>query len=120
LYRIMSRVFIDKLRKKTKLIFRSIDQPIYTDNNDYFIEIADESNSPEQVLLAKDLDDKIQKALQMMPIVFRMTVIYADIEGMSYEEVAEATGASMGTVRSRLHRGRKMLRELIGDLGESV
>lgn len=48
-----------------------------------------------------------------MPDIFRLAVIYVDIEGMSYEEIAEATNTNIGTVRSRIYRGRRMLKELL-------
>lgn len=120
LYKIMSRVFIGKLRKKPNFTFRSLDQPITSDSNNYFLELPDDSGNPEQVILSRTLDDRIQKALQKLPLVFRMTVIYADVEGLSYEEIAEVMSVNIGTVRSRLHRGRKMLREKLGDISEFV
>jgi RNA polymerase sigma-70 factor (ECF subfamily) len=58
-----------------------------------------------------EVDSRIQAALDKLPEAFRMTVIYADIEGLSYEEIAEATNTNIGTVRSRLHRGRRLLRD---------
>ena len=48
--------------------------------------------------------------LSTLPEAFRLTVIYVDVEGLSYEEIAEATKTNIGTVRSRLHRGRRLLR----------
>jgi RNA polymerase sigma-70 factor (ECF subfamily) len=51
-----------------------------------------------------------------MPDVFRLAVIYADIEGLSYEEVAEATKTNVGTVRSRIFRGRRMLKQILDDM----
>ena len=124
LYRIMSNVFIDTLRKRPKARIRSLDEPVSTNEGEAPFEIADEAAGPEEAMLTKDLDVRIQHALEMLPHEFRLAVIYADIEGLSYEEIAEAMGTSIGTVRSRIHRGRRMLREklrihkdLAGDLG---
>ena len=64
-------------------------------------------------MMSRELDGHIQQALNSLPADFRMTVILSDIEGMSYEEVSEAMKCSLGTVRSRLHRGRKQLRDKI-------
>jgi len=61
-------------------------------------------------VLSNEMDGRIQAALNTLPDAFRLTVIYADIEGLSYEEIAEATNTNIGTVRSRLHRGRRLLR----------
>jgi RNA polymerase sigma-70 factor (ECF subfamily) len=63
------------------------------------------------MMLQVELDEPLQQALNLLPVDFRQAVILADVEGLSYEEIAETMGCSLGTVRSRLHRGRKMLRK---------
>lgn len=116
LYKIMSNVFIDMLRRKPKAKIRSLDEPISTEDGETQMELPDPSGGPEEVVLSNDMDRRIQAALNTLPEVFRLTVIYADIEGLSYEEIAEATNTNIGTVRSRLHRGRKLLRSRIQGL----
>ena len=111
LYRIMSNAFVDMLRRRPKANIRSLDQPIQTEDGETTMEIADTSPTPEESVLSGELDSRIQSALMTMPEEFRLAVVYADIEGLSYEEIADAMRCSIGTVRSRLHRGRKMLRE---------
>jgi RNA polymerase sigma-70 factor, ECF subfamily len=111
LYKIMSNVFIDRLRRRPKVKIRSIDQPVTTDEGEAQFEIADPSDGPEDVVLSMEMDSRLQAALENLPEAFRITVIYADIEGLSYEEIAEATKTNIGTVRSRLHRGRRLLRD---------
>jgi len=110
LYKIMSNVFIDSLRRKPKARIRSLDQPVITEDGEAQMEIADPSAGPEESVLSTEMDGRIQAALNTLPEAFRLTVIYADIEGLSYEEIAEATNTNIGTVRSRLHRGRRLLR----------
>ena len=58
-------------------------------------------------------DGDIKSALEEIPEEFRLAVYYADVEGYSYKEIAEILGIPSGTVMSRLHRGRKLLRELL-------
>ena len=111
LYRIMSNVFVDMLRRRPKAQIRSLDQPIVTEDGETTFEIADDALGPEEMVLSSELDARIQSALMTMPEEFRMAVVYADIQGLSYEEIADAMRCSIGTVRSRLHRGRKILRE---------
>ena len=116
LYRIMSRVFIDELRKKPKFKTQSLDQPLNnTDSGDseVLLEIPDFESNPEQMLLSEALEEHLQTALNTLPEEFRIAVILADIEGLSYEEIAETMNCSLGTVRSRLHRGRKLLRRQV-------
>lgn len=119
LYKIISNVFVDKLRKKPKVCVKSLDQPINTDNGDTYLDVADRSPGPEDTLMSGNMEEVLQKALESIPPVFRLAVIYVDIDGLSYEEVAEATNTNVGTVRSRLHRGRKMLREALDKSGRS-
>jgi RNA polymerase sigma-70 factor, ECF subfamily len=110
LYKIMSNVFIDRLRRKPKVKIRSIDQPVTTEDGEAQFDVADSSAGPEDLVLSNEMDGRIQAALNTLPEAFRLTVVYADIEGLSYEEIADATRTNIGTVRSRLHRGRRLLR----------
>lgn len=111
LYKIMSNVFVDTLRRRPKALIRSLDAPVTTEDGEATIEIPDDAPGPEDVLLSEQMDHRIQGALNSLPEDFRLAVIYADVEGLSYEEIADAMRCSIGTVRSRLHRGRKILRE---------
>ena len=113
LYRIMSRVFIDEIRKKPKFRIQSIDQPLTLSDggeSDIVLEIRDDASNPERAMMHEMLDETLQSALNSLPAEFKTAVILADVEGLSYEEIAETMACSLGTVRSRLHRGRKMLR----------
>ena len=120
LYKIMSNVFIDTLRRKPKARIRSLDQPILTDDGEAQMDLPDPSAGPEESVLSNEMDGRIQVALNMLPESFRLTVIYADIDGLSYEEIAEATNTNIGTVRSRLHRGRRLLRSKLKDCAHEL
>jgi RNA polymerase sigma-70 factor (ECF subfamily) len=108
LFRIMSNLFIDETRKRNKLKTQSIDAPLA--GTETCLDLPDTRPHPESMVLNQELDEEIQKALLTLPTDFQMTVILADIEGLSYVEVAQAMNCSVGTVRSRLHRGRRLLR----------
>ena len=112
LFRIMSNLFVDEVRKRSRMRTQSLDAPRLGENSDShtYLEIPDQRAQPDKVVLHEELDDEIQKALATLPSEFRMAVILADIEGLSYEEISRTMGCSLGTVRSRLHRGRKLLR----------
>ncbi len=115
LYRIMSRVFIDELRKRPKFKTQSFDAPYSAGpgENDIQLELPDSTCDPSEIMMTNSLDECLQNALNELPNEFRIAVILADIEGLSYEEIAETMNCSLGTVRSRLHRGRKLLRQKV-------
>ena len=113
LYKIMSNLFVDDLRRRPKAHLQSLDQPLDLGSGDMYLEIPDLGANPERMVMSHELDEHIQRALNALPDDFRMTVILADIEGLSYEEISTAMNCSLGTVRSRLHRGRKLLRSKI-------
>ena len=71
------------------------------------------SPSPDEVLAAVRLSDDVQAALLKLPYDFREAVVLCDVVGLTYEEIASATDVPVGTVRSRIHRGRSMLRGLL-------
>jgi len=114
LYKIMSNLFVDDLRRRPKAHLQSLDQPLdLSGSGDVYLEIPDAGANPERMVMSHELDEHIQRALNGLPNDFRMTVILADIEALSYEEISVAMNCSLGTVRSRLHRGRKLLRAKI-------
>ena len=75
--------------------------------------LTSRSATPEQAFEQNHLGDDVQKALDALPPQFRAAVVLCDIEGLSYEEVADVLDIKLGTVRSRIHRGRAQLREAL-------
>jgi RNA polymerase sigma-70 factor (ECF subfamily) len=78
-------------------------------------ESASSQRSPEQQLLDRTISEDVQRALAAVPPDFRTAVVLCDVEGFSYTEIAEIMECPVGTVKSRLHRGRRILREALGD-----
>ena len=76
--------------------------------------------NPEQAFLDHVLATDIERAIHGLPEVFRITVVLADVEGMSYREIADATGVPVGTVRSRLARGRSLLQHALWEHAEAA
>jgi RNA polymerase sigma-70 factor, ECF subfamily len=109
LYRIISNSHIDQYRRRGKLKLSSLDH-VGTDSS-RALEIPDSTYRPDENLLDSVFSDEMQNGLNEMNPEFRMAVVLADIEGMSYDEISEAMGTTVGTVRSRIHRGRMQLRE---------
>ncbi len=70
--------------------------------------------SPDEVLASVRLGEDVQAALLKLPYDFREAVVLCDVVGLTYDEIAEAVDIPVGTVRSRIHRGRKLLKEMLG------
>lgn len=104
LHRITTNLFLDRARRKQRLRFDSL-------TDDFAALLHSGSATPEQIVLHHHLDADIQRALDALPPQFRAAVVLSDIEGLTYEEVAETLDIKLGTVRSRIHRGRAMLRD---------
>jgi RNA polymerase sigma-70 factor (ECF subfamily) len=110
LFRIMKNSYINRYRKETK----EPDKVDYEDIENFYNSIRAGSTDPNDLqaqLYGNLLGDEVTKALQSLPDDFRTVVILSDIEGLTYEEIAEFVECPIGTVRSRLHRGRKLLQE---------
>ncbi|WP_371417923.1 RNA polymerase sigma factor SigE [Janibacter hoylei] len=104
LHRITTNLFLDRARRKQRLRFDAL-------TDEFAALLQTGTASPEQIYLEHHLDGDIQRALDALPPQFRAAVVLCDIEGLTYEEVAEALDIKLGTVRSRIHRGRAQLRE---------
>jgi len=112
-FRILSNLFIDLVRRKPKIRPLSLDQPVSDEDSDtnLLLQIADESANPEHEVLDSMLDETLQAALDSLPDPFRIAVLMCDVQGMSYEAIGKEMHSSIGTVRSRIHRGRTLLRK---------
>ncbi|NLS45031.1 MAG: sigma-70 family RNA polymerase sigma factor [Firmicutes bacterium] len=111
LFRIASNLYIDKLRKHGKYRFESLDEPIPTKDGYVQKTLPDLTGNPAEIAELNELTDKIQAALQSLPLNYRMAVVLYDLEGFSYEEISGILDCAIGTVRSRIHRGRRLLRK---------
>ncbi len=110
LFRIMVNVHIDTVRRRQRLRTVSLDQSA---GNGAAWEFGDQSSHADSALMESTLEEPLQLGLKAMNPEFRTAVVLADVEGMSYEEIAEIMDTSVGTVRSRIHRGRRQLKEYL-------
>jgi RNA polymerase sigma-70 factor (ECF subfamily) len=106
IHRITTNLFLDKARRRSRFRF------------DGFGEGAEEklvssSPAPEVSYADGQFDDDVESALASLPEDFRAAVVLCDVEGLSYDEIADVLGVKLGTVRSRIHRGRAMLRSAL-------
>jgi RNA polymerase sigma factor (sigma-70 family) len=105
LSRIATNVFLDEMRRRGRRPVQSLPADI---------ELAGPAAPPaDQALSAEVLDDDVQAALSGLPEEYRAAVVLCDVVGLSYGEIAESLGIPSGTVRSRIHRGRALLRDAL-------
>jgi RNA polymerase sigma-70 factor (ECF subfamily) len=114
LYKILTNTFINTYRAKK----RRPEETEFDDVEDFSlyrrmggIEAADAERTPETEVLAAMPEEAVKEALESLPEQFRMAVLLADVEGFSYKEIADIMDVPIGTVMSRLHRGRKQLQK---------
>ncbi|MGQ4646728.1 sigma-70 family RNA polymerase sigma factor [Lyngbya aestuarii] len=110
LSRIASNLFYDELRKR-KRVDRplSLDAPRYLNDGEMDWEVASDTASPTDDMTTREFYEQLHEAISDLPEVFRTTIVLREIEGMAYEEIAEITGVSLGTVKSRIARARSRL-----------
>ncbi|BBY31248.1 RNA polymerase sigma factor SigE [Mycolicibacterium sediminis] len=105
LHRITTNLFLDMVRRRNRIRMEALPE-------DYDRVPADDPN-PEQIYHDSRLGPDLQAALDSLPPEFRAAVVLCDIEGLSYEEIGATLGVKLGTVRSRIHRGRQALRDYL-------
>lgn len=114
LFRIISNLFVDMLRARPRQLPLSLDTPMEgVDGDTLYSEVPDEEADPARVVMRQVMDERLQNALSRLPVSFRETVLLTDIEGMSYDEAARVLGCAVGTIRSRLHRARVLMRNIM-------
>ena len=106
LHRITTNLFLDSARRKQRIRFEGL-------ADEMAHRLPGSEPTPAQAFDDSHLDDDVQDALKALPPEYRAAVVLCDIEGFSYEEIAATLGVKLGTVRSRIHRGRAQLRSAL-------
>lgn len=110
LSRIATNLFYDELRKRKRNSSPvSLDAPRAAEDGEMDWDIASSDPGPAEELMTREFYDRLREAIADLPEVFRTTIVLREIEGMAYEEIAEITGVSLGTVKSRIARARQRL-----------
>jgi RNA polymerase sigma-70 factor (ECF subfamily) len=102
LHRITTNLFLDAKRRETRMRFEALGE----DAGD----VVDSGSTPERVVESMTLDERLDDALSQLSPELRRALVMCDVEGKSYQEIADALGVRLGTVRSRLHRARAQAR----------
>ena len=106
LHRITTNLFLDGARRKQRIRFEGL-------ADEMAHRLPGSEPTPAEAFDDTHLDDDVQAALKALPPEYRAAVVLCDIEGFSYEEIAATLGVKLGTVRSRIHRGRAQLRSAL-------
>ncbi|HEY2918216.1 MAG TPA: sigma-70 family RNA polymerase sigma factor [Candidatus Binatia bacterium] len=109
LTRILYNFFFDDYHRKKKWVSVKDKTTHQEEGLDYWERVATDNPGPESVFLMRELDLKIQEALRRIPEEFRVPIVLVDMGDCSYAEVAEMLSCPIGTIRSRLSRGRRLL-----------
>jgi len=116
LLRIVTNACYDQLRVKKRRPSTSLDDlPVETDHSAFF---RDESEMPDELMERRELGQFLQAGIAALPMEQRAVLVLSDVQGLSYQEVAEIMDLSLGTVKSRLSRGRSRLRDYLWERGE--
>ncbi len=107
LYRMAVNTAIDHVRKAGKSHVSSLDQ------EEGFQPAEEPERRPDRILLYKEMEGKVNEALNELPADQRTAIVLREVEGLSYQEIAETMKSSIGTVMSRLHYGRRRMQELL-------
>lgn len=105
LHRITTNLFLDMVRRRAKIRMEALPED--------YERVPGTDMTPEEAYNVANLDPALQRALDGLAPDFRVAVVLCDVVGMTYEEIGETLGVKMGTVRSRIHRGRAQLRETL-------
>jgi len=113
IHRITTNLFLDKARRRSRFRFDG-----FTDGAEE--RLPSRSPSPDVSYADGQFDSDVETALAALPAEFRAAVVLCDVEGLSYDEIADVLGVKLGTVRSRIHRGRTMLRKALAHRAPSA
>jgi RNA polymerase sigma-70 factor (ECF subfamily) len=113
LFRIITNRVIDMRRRQKRVPMYSLDSPIQGDDDGQPLahEFAAPNSDPEQIVVGPVMEERLQVALASLPSDYRKAILLCDVEQRSYQEIADQMRCEIGTVRSRIHRARVMLRK---------
>jgi len=107
-------------RKQSKQVIVSLDEPVRTGEDEVYRELAATEGDPEQMLENKEFGGLVRLAMGELSREYRAVLVLREIEGYSYEEVADVLNCSLGTVKSRLNRARQILKQKVTVLAQEA
>ena len=118
--RITHNACMDELRRRKGKKPASYDEIVDLGDSEAAWQIVDPAQGPEALLLRDELARQIEEGLKMLSDEHRALIVLRDVQGLAYEEIAEATGTPLGTVKSRISRGRRNLKRILLDIANPI
>ena len=118
LFRILRNVYLDGVRRYEHRHVVSIDAAGPAEDSSWQDVLPGEDGEPVDAMLRRERDEMVQRALDSLPVHYRTAVTLCDIENLSYEEIGEIMMCPVGTVRSRIHEGRRLMKKAFETLAE--
>ncbi len=112
-YRIATNTCLDELKKNKRYTTYSLDKEIETEEGSLMGELPDKGPTPEQAAEKKAIQTAVREAIGKLPTDHKKVMILRDLQGLSYEEIADVVGCSVGTVKSRISRARENLKKIL-------
>ncbi len=117
LYRVVSNVCLDELRQRGRRPTISLDEPVPGDKGEVMQrQFADPAPAPDELAERREVREVVQAGIEELSEEYRLVIVLRDIQGLSYQEIAEALDCSLGTVKSRLNRARLALKEKLSSM----
>jgi RNA polymerase sigma-70 factor (ECF subfamily) len=113
LYKIVTNTCIDAIRKLKKVQTYSLDKEFETENGNFSFQIADNKYLPDRLYEVKEKKELVQTALNKIDEKYKSVLVLRDIQGFTYEEISKITQNPIGTIKSRINRGRLLLKEIL-------
>lgn len=118
LYRVVTNVYLDKRKRRGNLPVTSLEEYLETTEGGQVRQVPDPSPTPQEILEARERREAVQRAVSALPEYQRIMIAMYHLEGMPYEQIAEVLDMPLGTVKSRLNRARRALRDQLEAQGE--
>lgn len=116
LLRITYNACLDELRKRSRQKLTSIDETVFGDEGEMARQFADSADGPEALVEREELQRTVHETIQELDDEHRTMILMRDLQGYSYNQIADVLGLNLGTVKSRINRARQALKEKFGNL----
>ena len=113
IYTVTTNTCIDEIRKRKNKYTESLDSENNTEDGEILRQIKSDILTPEEQVLKKEKNNQLQNAINQLPTNYKTIIVLRDINNLSYDEIAKITNLNLGTVKSRLPRARKALKNII-------